>query len=101
MGKSIVLAEAWPQIDASVTSQRDRAICFNLGEYGSEVLLVNDLMGSTGLGGWDPAAQRLHVFLDSMDECQVRIGQLTALLSGRLQRFPPDRLLLRIVCRCR
>ena len=72
IGKSFWLEAAWPEIEAEITAHGERTLRINLGEYGNEVLLVEDLFGPSGLGGWDPTSQRLHLYLDSLDECQMR-----------------------------
>lgn len=99
MGKTRWLDAAWPEIEAAVAASGDRPLRLNLGEYGDEGRLVDDLFGVNGLGGWDPTKQVLHLYLDSLDECQLRIGQLTTLLSTRLMKLPADRLRLRIISR--
>ncbi len=40
-----------------------------------------------------------HVFLDSLDECLLRIDTVSELLIGELKKYPVHRLLFRIACR--
>ena len=44
-------------------------------------------------------SQNLHFFLDSLDECLLRIDTVAALLGEELPKYPIDRLHLRIACR--
>jgi predicted NACHT family NTPase len=42
---------------------------------------------------------RLHVFLDSLDECLLRVNTVAALLVDEFRNYPVERLYLRIGCR--
>ncbi len=48
---------------------------------------------------WLKGTHRLHLFLDSFDECRLRIDTLATLLISELQKCPVERLSLRIACR--
>jgi hypothetical protein len=48
---------------------------------------------------WRNGEGVLHLFLDSLDECLLRIDTLSALLLDELRKCPVDRLFLRIACR--
>ena len=41
----------------------------------------------------------MHLFLDSLDECLLRIDTIVAFLPEELKKLPVDRLSLRIACR--
>ena len=41
----------------------------------------------------------LHLYIDSLDECLLRIDSVAALLADEIPKYPLDRLKLRIACR--
>jgi hypothetical protein len=48
---------------------------------------------------WRGGSGVLHLFLDSLDECLIRVDTLATLLAQELERCPIDRLRLRVACR--
>ncbi|WP_447598643.1 NACHT domain-containing protein [Nitrospira sp. Nam80] len=71
----------------------------DLRSYGSEDRLVKDLFHSQSFAEWRNSGESLQLFLDSLDECLMRIDTLSALLLNELRKCPVDRLFLRIACR--
>lgn len=71
----------------------------DLRAYGDERRLVDRLFESPTARQWKAGVQRLHLFLDSLDECLLRIDTIAALLPEELSKQPVDRLSLRIACR--
>jgi predicted NACHT family NTPase len=73
----------------------------NLHAYGSEDRLVKKLFESQQFSNWVQGDHHLYVFLDSLDECLLRIENLTKLLAEEFKQYEDktDRLFLRIVCR--
>jgi predicted NACHT family NTPase len=61
--------------------------------------LIRNLFENTTFLSWARDKHRLHVFLDSLDECLLRIDTLAALLIDELKKYPIERLSLRIACR--
>lgn len=71
----------------------------DLRGYGDERRLIQRLFDSPSARQWKAGTQRLHLFLDSLDECLLRIDTIAALLPEELKKQPVDRLSLRIACR--
>lgn len=71
----------------------------DLGSIGSEQRLVSKLFQSPEFLSWSEGDQHLHIFLDSLDECLLRVDTVGALLTEELRAYPVERLFLRIVCR--
>ena len=71
----------------------------DLRGYGDERRLIQRLFDSPPARQWKAGTQRLHLFLDSLDECLLRIDTIAALLPEELKKLPVDRLSLRIACR--
>ena len=76
-------------------------LVLDLHSYGSEDRLVKNLFQSSQFKAWVEGNYTLHIFLDSLDECLVRIDNVTALLAEEFERHQDkvDRLFLRIACR--
>jgi len=74
-------------------------IRLDLHSFGSEDRLYRALVRASSippLGQW---GHELHVYLDSFDECLLRIDTVAALLADELPRYPLRRVNLRIACR--
>jgi hypothetical protein len=74
-------------------------VWFDLGDYGSDSLLVTEVFGDPRLERWRDGDGELRLLLDSLDECKAHIPNLAGLLASRLRRSPVERLRLMIVCR--
>jgi len=59
----------------------------NLGTYGDEKRLIDDVFGSPEFTVWSSSGGELHVFLDSFDECLLRLDTVAALLADQLKRL--------------
>ena len=71
----------------------------DLRGYGSEDRLYRALFEDSRFLQWVDGPQDLHLYLDSFDECLLRIDNVAALLADELPKRPLSRLKLRIACR--
>jgi predicted NACHT family NTPase len=73
----------------------------DLRSYGSEVRLANRLFENRDFDKWIHGKHRWLLFLDSFDECQIKIPALSTLLIDEFKEraVPVDRLCLRLACR--
>lgn len=73
----------------------------DLHSYGSEDRLIKNLFESSQFIAWIEGNHSLYVFLDSLDECLLRIENVTKLLAEEFKQYQDktDRLFLRIACR--
>jgi len=99
MGKSRALEAERAAIEARVREGGGDAFWLDLRSYGSEDRLVRDLFQSHAFFTWLEGTHLLHLFLDSTDECLIRIETLASLLIDEFNKYPVERLRLRIVCR--
>jgi hypothetical protein len=60
---------------------------FNLGSYGSEDRLINDLFRARQFRNWCKRGGELELFLDSFDECLLRLDTVATLLAVELRRL--------------
>jgi len=98
MGKSTSLSR---EINLGTESllEGDRLFALDLGLCGSEFALVKSMFRATTIRTWN-GKHKLHLFLDSYDECLQRIDNLVALTLNFLAELPHrDQLVLRIACR--
>jgi hypothetical protein len=74
-------------------------IHLDLRGYGSEDRLYRALFEDSRFLQWVEGEHDLHLYLDSLDECLLRIDNVAALLADELPTRPLSRLKLRIACR--
>ena len=99
IGKSHAMKAAYEAVKGSPDLRDDRVLYLDLRSYGSDIRLVQSLFESTEYKSWKEGNHRLHVFLDSLDECLLRVNALAAILVDEFDRYPVERLLVRIACR--
>lgn len=100
IGKTYTIRKAERNaIDARVEQEGGQTLWLDLSSYESEDRLVRDLFGSREFVSWRNGTHRLHVFLDSLDECLLEIRKLATLLPDEFKKHPVERLYLRITCR--
>jgi hypothetical protein len=71
----------------------------DLRGYGSDDRLYRALFEDSCFLQWVEGEHDLHLYLDSFDECLLRIDNVAALLADELPKRPLNRLKLRIACR--
>ena len=99
IGKSYTLKATQKAVEAQVAEGEARPMILNLRSHGNEDRLVRALFESGTFSDWQNGDYRLSLFLDSLDECLLRIDTVATLLVDELKKFPIDRLSLRIACR--
>lgn len=99
IGKTETMKAEREAVDAAVAAEGGNTLWLDLRSSRSEQRLVDTLFGSPAFASWLERDHRLHVFLDSLDECLLRIDTVAALLVDELQDCPVERLSLRIGCR--
>ena len=71
----------------------------DLRSYGSEGRFVSEVFGSSEIRDWKCGTYCLQMFVDSLDECLLQIGNMIMVLLEQLRRCPRDRLNVWIACR--
>ena len=99
MGKSTAMQSQKETIDKEVTESGDASLWINLRAYQTDVRLAQALFEAPVFRSWVNGNHRLHLFLDSLDECLLRVDTVAALLIEEFGKCPIDRLYLRIACR--
>ncbi len=101
IGKTKALEVERSKIVGKIQEQGDQVLFLDLRSYGSEDRLVRSLFDSPEFKAWQAGTHRLHIFLDSFDECLLRVDTLATLLVDEFKRYQNavHRLFLRIACR--
>jgi predicted NACHT family NTPase len=99
IGKSVAMAAERSNIEAKVKEEGGQLLWLDLRSHGSEDRLIGALFRSKEFVSWLSGRHELHIYLDSLDECLLRIEQLGSLLVDELTRYPVDRLRFRVACR--
>jgi predicted NACHT family NTPase len=96
IGKSKVIEKA-----IEIRANEQDSLVLDLHSYGSEDRLIKNLFESSQFRSWCEGSHTLHIFLDSLDECLLRIDNVTAILAKEFKQYQDkvDRLFLRITCR--
>jgi hypothetical protein len=99
IGKSRALKDAVQFVSKSFRS--DKCFSLDLRSFGSETRLYDALFKSKEIEEWLNGTHRLHLFLDSFDECLLRVDTVATLLTDELkaEKYPINRLLFRIASR--
>ena len=97
VGKSWSLSA---DVDAFLKESPDlEVVRLDLRSFGSEDRLYRALFEHPTFLRWVNGDHELHVYLDSFDECLLRIDTVAAILADELPKYPLHRLKLRIACR--
>lgn len=101
IGKSTAMIDHKSEIEKAIEDSPDELLWLNLNTYGSEDRLISHLFESPKWLAWRGGGHVLHVFLDSLDECQLKIEHVSRLLVDGLQSVSGciKRLRFRIACR--
>ena len=99
IGKTCTMQTEQQAIDNKIKTEGGATLWLNLNSFGSEDRLVHSLFEHETFVSWVKGEHQLHVFLDSLDECLLRIDHIAALLIDELKKCPTERLFLRIACR--
>jgi predicted NACHT family NTPase len=99
IGKSKSLQSEKDSIKNKVKGTGDSTLWLDLRSFGSEDRLINSLIKDGVFISWEKGNHKLYIFLDSLDECLLKIDTIATLLVDELKKYPIERLYLRIACR--
>lgn len=99
IGKSSALKTEYSKAKKKVEKNGGQCLWFDLKAYGNETRLINNLFFNQSVKSWVIGNSDLHLFLDSLDECLMRIETVASILVEELGAFPVERLFLRVACR--
>ncbi|NEP33167.1 hypothetical protein [Moorena sp. SIO3B2] len=109
IGKTQAMKEEEDKVTAELENTDDEILSLDLRSVSTEDKLNKKLFESPKFIRWQSGShglsatlrERLHIFLDSLDECLLRLETVAAILVDELKYYKEDvnRLTLRIACR--
>ncbi|NMB55395.1 MAG: hypothetical protein GYA15_11895 [Leptolinea sp.] len=98
-GKSTELCKLYQLTQEKLTNSRNITLYYNLNNYSSDTLLVEEIFGNQNFKSWQGDSNNLFLFLDSLDEGLLTIKQLASTIGAYLAKNSNKRLFFRIACR--
>ncbi|MEH2206824.1 MAG: hypothetical protein V7K53_22570 [Nostoc sp.] len=99
MGKTTATEQAYHQVSHKFSGSENVCLWFRLGDYDSDKQLCDAIFRDETLQAWRRGTNKLHLFLDSLDEGLLSIKILVRILKREIEQLPCDRLYFRITCR--
>ena len=101
MGKTHAMTAEQAIITTKIQEQGGQVLLRDLRSYSSPEWLARKLFDSAEFTNWLKGTHQLHIFLDSLDECLLRIETLATLLVDEFKEYRAQiqSLHLRIACR--
>ncbi|MES2770276.1 MAG: hypothetical protein V4596_14130 [Bdellovibrionota bacterium] len=98
IGKSQILLDTVsgkrPKADANTIIIHE-----NLNNFGSEERLIREIFHSAEIEEWKNNGKNLYLYIDSLDECLLRVDTVSHILAREISKLPKERLFVRISCR--
>ncbi len=101
IGKTHAIQAEQDCLSNKIRQEGGQALPLDLRSFASEDRLVRKLFENQIFTSWVKGTHHLHIFLDSLDECLLRIDTVATLLVDELKEYRDEleRLHLRITCR--
>lgn len=100
IGKSNAMREAFDLIAERAPAEGIPApLWIDLRQFGDETRLLDRLTSPGDIREWVAGTAELEIYLDSLDECLLRVDTVATLIPEALEQLPIDRLRIRLACR--
>jgi len=99
IGKTTAMEKFYNNFESNYRTNNTEVNFIRLEHIGTEMRFVSEVFENPKFQEWLESDYDLHLLLDSFDECVLRINVLSQLLINQLQRYPIERLYIRIACR--
>ena len=99
IGKTRAVEMSWEAIQAEAEAAGYDVLRVDLRTGDTEDRLIKKIFEHPKFRTWQEGSHILFLFLDSLDECLLRVSTVASLLKEELKAYPADRLRLRIACR--
>ncbi|AOW98729.1 hypothetical protein BJP34_04045 [Moorena producens PAL-8-15-08-1] len=103
IGKTQAMEEEEDKVTAELNNTDDEILSLDLRSVLTKDELTQKLFKSDKFTRWQSGSHRLHIFLDSFDECLLEINKLAVILVDAIKNYKEHvklkRLTLRIACR--
>ena len=92
-------ARGVPEAGGESAGSGEHLLYADLRDYASDTRLAEKVFKSPQVEQWRNGTGRLHLFLDSLDESLLQIGNIGSVLLSELRDLPVERLNIRVACR--
>lgn len=99
IGKSTAVRDDFKELEASISPTEACALRYDLTSFGSEDRILRTIFEGELVRAWKGGSSLLYLYLDSLDECAVKVTNIASLIVEQLRDVPLDRLRLRVACR--
>lgn len=99
IGKTETIKQEFAGIKSAAEASNEYPLHVDLRATASDVMLFRKVFEAPDIRKWASGGARLHLFLDSLDECRLSVENVADVLLDGLTELPHDRLFLRIACR--
>lgn len=99
IGKSNEIRNAMHLTEELLNLRGENLLYLNLNQYTNETRLIRDLFEASLLSKKKQENIPFFIFLDSLDECKLRIDTVSEILSQKFEEYYYENLYLRIACR--
>lgn len=100
IGKSFAIRDSQKREQLAKRGADATFLFRDLGSYNSDSLLVEEVFKSPEFTNWEKHGGELHIFLDSFDECLLRVDAVANLLAEQFNRLTSvENLFVRITSR--
>src|SRR5262245_28105061 len=76
IGKSTTLRSHWESVKRAAGERGHQVLDFDLNEFQSDFALIETVFKDPAFLTWKQGEGELHLFLDSLDECRLRIDNV-------------------------
>lgn len=99
IGKTVAITAERESIRAAVAGRGERILWPDLQAVSSPETFEKAVTNTAEFQAWLTGEAVLHLYLDALDECKMRVPTLGRLLTNALRDGPAERLWLRLTCR--
>lgn len=101
IGKTSAMKAERDLIGEAASREGDEVLLRDLRPYGTPEQVIAKIFGHRKFQAWVAGTHRLHLLLDSFDECRLEVKQLASVIAEELRDYEDarERLILRIACR--
>lgn len=99
IGKTETLKKEYARIRLAAEASGEHTHCVDLRAIASDIMFVKRVFEAPEILAWASGTSKLHLFLDSLDECRLSLENVADVLLDGLAGLPRDRLFLRVACR--
>ena len=99
IGKTFSIAQERGRLEAEVAARGEHVLWPDLRVVDSTDAFASEVTSTPEFTAWVRGEKTLHLYLDALDECMLRVQTLGSHLMRALRNGPPDRLSLRLTCR--